>query len=77
MQKLTRREVAVIATASLPTLPLLASSLAAAKAIAQTPPPAADADFYQAALESHKENSAILAQFQIPMSTEPASHFKA
>jgi hypothetical protein len=74
MEKLTRRELGVIAAASLPSL---ASSLAAAKAIAQTPPPAADADFYQAALESHKENSAILAQFQIPMSTEPASHFKA
>ena len=70
MEKLTRRELGVIAAASLP-------SLAAAKAIAQTPPPAAGADLYQAALESHRENSAILAQFQIPMSTEPASHFKA
>lgn len=62
---LTRRELAVIATAS----------LAAAKAIAQTPAPGTD--FYKAALESHKENSGILAGFPIPMSTEPAFQFKA
>jgi hypothetical protein len=61
----TRRELAIIATAS----------LAAAKAIAQTPAP--DTDFYKAALESHKENSEILAKFPIPMSTEPAFQFKA
>jgi hypothetical protein len=61
MKTLTRRELAVIATAT----------LAGAKAIAQTP------DLYKAALESHRENSGILARFQIPMSTEPAFHFKA
>jgi hypothetical protein len=62
----TRRELAFLA----------AASLAAAKAIAQTPP-AANTDWYQAALESHKRNSQILAQFQIAMSVEPAFHFKA
>jgi hypothetical protein len=58
---LTRRQLAVLA----------AATLTAAKA--QTPSP----DYYQAALESHKQNSAILAQFQIGMSVEPAFHFKA
>jgi hypothetical protein len=67
MEKPTRRELAVIA----------AASLAIGKAIAETPPPAADADLYKAALDSHNENSMILAQFQIPMSTEPAFQFKA
>jgi hypothetical protein len=62
---LTRRQLAVIATAS----------LASAKALAQTP--AATPDYYQQALESHKENSATLARFQLAMSVEPAFQFKA
>jgi hypothetical protein len=62
MTKLTRRELVFVAAAPL---------------IAQTPPSAADTDFYKAALESHKANSAILDQFQIAMSTEPACQFKA
>jgi hypothetical protein len=62
---LTRRQLAVIATAS----------LAAAKALAQTQAPSPD--YYQAALESHKRNSATLAQFQLAMSVEPAFQFKA
>jgi hypothetical protein len=66
MEKLTRRELAVLATASLASL-----------AIAQTPPPAGDADLYKAALESNKQDSVVLAQFEIPMSTEPAFQFKA
>jgi hypothetical protein len=61
---LTRRQLAVLA----------AATLTAAKA--QTPP-AANTDYYQAAIESHKQNSAALAQFQIGMSVEPAFHFKA
>lgn len=71
MKKLTRRELVFVAAAP------LASTLAGGTLIAQTPPPAADTDFYKAALESHKANSAILAQFQIAMSTEPACQFKA
>jgi hypothetical protein len=67
MEKLTRREVAVIATASL-------TALTAGKLIAQT---AASADLYKAALESNRQDSVVLAQFEIPMSTEPAFQFKA
>ncbi len=62
---LTRRQLAVIATAS----------LASAKALAQTQAP--NPDYYQAALESHKQNSATLAQFQLAISVEPAFQFKA
>ena len=67
MEKLTRRDLAV----------MVAGSLATAAAIAQTPPSAANPDWYQAALESHKENSGFLARFQIPISTGPAFQFKA
>jgi hypothetical protein len=67
---LTRRQLAVIATAS-----VASANLASVKALAQTP--LANADYYQAALESHKRNSATLAQFQLPMSVEPAFQFKA
>jgi hypothetical protein len=71
MEKLTRRELAGIATAS------LTSSLVMGKLIAQTAPPATDAELYKAALESNKQDAAALAQFDIPMSTEPAFQFKA
>jgi hypothetical protein len=67
---LTRRQLAVFATAS-----LASASLASGSALAQTQ--VANTDYYQAALESHKRNSAILAQFQIAMSVEPAFQFKA
>ena len=70
MKTLTRRELAAIATASL-------ASLTTAKSIAQTAPPATDADLYQAALESNRQDAAALAQFAIPMYTEPAFQFKA
>ncbi|HTA43950.1 MAG TPA: hypothetical protein VK789_15960 [Bryobacteraceae bacterium] len=62
----TRRELAIMA----------AASLAAAKATAQAPP-APNTDWYQAALQSHKQTSQTLAQFQIDMSVEPAFQFKA
>jgi hypothetical protein len=62
---LTRRQLAVIATAS----------LATAKALAQTQ--VANPDYYQAALESHKRNSERLAGVQLAMSVEPAFQFKA
>ncbi len=55
---------------------MAAASLTAAKAIAQAPP-APNTDWYQAALDSHKQNSMILGQFQVAMSLEPAFHFKA
>jgi hypothetical protein len=67
---LTRRQLAVIATAS-----LASANLASARALAQTQ--VANPDYFQAALESHKRNSATLAQFQLDMSVEPAFQFKA
>ena len=67
---LTRRQLAMVATAS-----LVSASLASESALAQTQ--VANPDYYQQALESHKQNSATLAQFQIAMSVEPAFQFKA
>jgi hypothetical protein len=51
------------------------SAAVAVNAIAQAPPAAQDFD--AAARESHRQNSATLAAFQIPMSLEPAFQFKA
>ena len=62
----TRRDLALLA----------AASLVAAKAAAQAPP-APNTDWYQAALDSHKQTSQTLARFQIDMSVEPAFQFKA
>lgn len=64
--KLTRRQLAGVA----------AGSLVAASALAQVPapPPTTDLD---KARESHRQNSETLAKFDIPMSLEPAFHFKA
>jgi hypothetical protein len=69
-RKISRRQAAVIGAAS------LSSLAAAAKANAQTQP-AANPDYYQAALDSHKQNSAILARFPVAMSVEPAFQFRA
>ena len=55
---------------------MAAASLVAAKATAQAPP-APNTDWYQAALDSHKQTSQTLARFQIDMSVEPAFQFKA
>jgi len=63
--KITRRELVAAA----------AGSLLAAPAQAQTP--AASQDLNQAALDSHRRNSETLAQFDIPMSLEPAFQFRA
>jgi hypothetical protein len=52
-----------------------AASALAAKVVAQAPP--SNQDFAQAAQESHRKNSMILASFPIPMSVEPAFQFKA
>ena len=62
----TRRELALIAV----------TSLTAPSAVAQAPSAPAT-DWYQAAIDSHKQNSQTLAQFQIDMSVEPAFQFKA
>jgi hypothetical protein len=64
-KNITRRQLGAIAAASLAT-----------KTFAQTQSAPAP-DYFQAALESHKENSAILGQFKIGMSVEPAFQFKA
>jgi hypothetical protein len=64
MEKMTRRQLAVIAT------------LATTVAVAQTPP-APDTDLDKAARESHRQNSAVLSRFELPMSVEPAFHFTA
>ena len=69
MKNVTRRQLAGA----------VAVSLAAARAMAQTPAgaPGANPDWDQAARDSHKKNSMILAGFEIPMSAEPAFQFKA
>jgi hypothetical protein len=74
MNKLTRRQLGghlkgVAGAAAL--------SAVAAKVLAQAPARDRDRDWNKEALESHKENSEALAKFELPMSTEPAFHFKA
>jgi hypothetical protein len=67
--KLTRRQLAGAAAGS------AVVSLGALKAAAQAP--ATVPDFYKAARDSQQEDSAALANFEIPMSLEPAFQFKA
>jgi len=62
-EKITRRQLAGVA----------AGSVAAASLSAQQP--AADAEL-EKARASHRENSATLAKFDIPQSTEPAFVFR-
>jgi hypothetical protein len=70
MDRLSRRQlIGVVAGSS------AALAIAANAVLAQTPPAAPDFD--KAARDSHRENSAILAGFEIPMSLEPAFQFKA
>jgi hypothetical protein len=64
--KMTRRQFAEVTAAG---------SLVAAGAIAQSPTTAQDLD--KAARESHRQNSEVLKNFEIPMSLEPAFQFKA
>jgi hypothetical protein len=66
MKRFTRRELAGIVGAGI-TL--------TAKAAAQTP--AATPDWLQQARDSKRAAGADLAKFDLPMSTEPAFHFKA
>ncbi len=65
MKMMTRRQLAAVAAGS------AAIALTGDKAVAQAP------DFDKAARESHRENSEILAKFDLAMSVEPAFHFKA
>jgi hypothetical protein len=64
-EKITRRQLVGVA----------AGSAVVSLAIAQGPVTGQDLD--QAARESHRENSAALAKFEIPVSLEPAFQFKA
>jgi hypothetical protein len=68
MRKVTRRQLAALLATP------VVISLAWENAIAQTP---ASQDWDQQARDSHKQNSMILASFDIPMSVEPAFQFKA
>jgi hypothetical protein len=67
--KITRRQLAGITASA------AAVSVVAIRSIAQAP--ATGQDWDKAARESHKENSEVLAKFEIPMSIEPAFDFKA
>lgn len=67
MKKVTRRQLMGAA----------AASALAAKVVAQAPASNQAPDFAQAAQESHRKNSMILASFPIPTSVEPAFQFKA
>jgi len=69
--KITRRQLAGVINAA-----AVSVSLEVVAANAQTPP-AAGQDWDSAARESHRQNSAALAKFEIPMSLEPAFQFKA
>ena len=67
MIKLTRREIAAALSGS-----------AALLAQAPIPPIPQNADDeLKAARDSIRQNSEQLAKFPLPMSTEPAAHFKA
>jgi len=63
--KITRRQLAGVAAGS------AATSLAVVEAIGQAQ------DLDRSARESHRQNSAALAKFDIPISLEPAFQFKA
>jgi hypothetical protein len=66
MNKVTRRQLMGAA----------AASALAVRAAAQAPAPP-NPNLAQAAEESHRRNSMILASFPLPMSVEPAFQFKA
>jgi len=67
MKKLTRREIAVALSAS---TTLLAQNPA-------TPLPQNPDEELKAARDQIAQNGQQLAKFELPMSTEPATHFKA
>ena len=67
--KPTRRDVAVTLAASVTAL--------AQTPAAQPPLPANPDEEFKAALATLRDNSDQLAKFPLPMSVEPAAHFKA
>jgi hypothetical protein len=73
-KKITRRQLARFGAGS------LAASVVAVTALDAQPPsapqPPANAEL-EKARASHRENSATLARFDIPQSTEPAFVFRA
>lgn len=69
MKTVTRRQMMGAAAASALVVKIAAQAPAAA--------PQSNPNFAQAAEESHRKNSMILASFPIPMSVEPAFQFKA
>jgi hypothetical protein len=76
--KITRRQLAAVIHVA--AAGSAAISLDVVKAIAQAPPGGQDPDgvaLDRAARESHRRNSTILAQFEIPIALEPAFLFKA
>ena len=73
-QKMSRRQIVGTAAGSA-AVSIALLSVPGVTLTAQAPP--AVPDFDKAARESHRENSAVLAKFDIPMSLEPAFQFKA
>jgi hypothetical protein len=76
--KITRRQLAAVINVA--AAGSAALSLDMVKAVAQTPAGGQDLDgvaLDRAARDSHTRNSVTLAQFEIPMSLEPAFLFKA
>jgi hypothetical protein len=74
MEKLSRRQLIAAATGTAAVLSITGATLAQTP-LAQKQP--AEQDFDKAARESHLQNSATLAKFDIPMSLEPAFQFRA
>lgn len=66
-KKITRRDLASV----------LGSVAGIATVRAQSPPPNQPEDPNVAAKEQLRKNSGALSKFDLPMSTEPAFHFKA
>lgn len=68
--KITRRSLAAVTLGS-------AACLRTAAALQTPPTPGQPEDLNVAAKEQVRKNSATLAEFDLPMSTEPAFQFKA
>lgn len=66
-KKITRRDLTA----------MLGSVAGIASVRAQSPPPSQPEDLNAAAKDQLRKNSATLSEFDLPMSTEPAFHFKA
>jgi hypothetical protein len=66
--KLTRRQLAVLISST--------AALSETQAKPQTQPPVVPVDEIEAARARLKANGAQLAQYELPMATEPAFQFK-